>query len=316
MDGWIKLHRELLDHWIYKDSEYLKVWIEMLIRARYWDEPSKELIGDQLVKVERGEFIFGRPKWSSRLGISEQRLKTLITKMIKEDMIEPIQKFPRFTLYRIKNYEKFNQQDNQQTNQHINQQETHIQQGFDLSTNQHINQQDNQQSNQRSTSSQPAPNQQPTNNKERSKKDNNDKKEIKDIFTLWNSLEIIKHREMTQKMSSAINARLEKITPEEMQEAMQNYKTIISSDLYWYTHKFTLEKFVSPKNLDQFMSENKPFETFRKQGGGGNGKYQRKSNGPTQESRSNASRNEDLYIGSTIGEDEPISEELLQRIRG
>lgn len=177
MDGWIKLHRELLDHWIYKDSEYLKVWIEMLIRARYWDEPSKELIGDQLVKVERGEFIFGRPKWSSRLGISEQRLKTLITKMIKEDMIEPIQKFPRFTLYRIKNYEKFNQQDNQQSNQHNNQQESHIQQGFDLSGNQHINQQDNQQSNQRSTSSQPAPNQQPTNNKERSKKDKNDKNE-------------------------------------------------------------------------------------------------------------------------------------------
>lgn len=169
MDGWIRLHRELLDHWIYKDSEYLKVWIEMLIRARYWDEPATELIGDQLVKIERGEFIFGRPKWSKRLGISEQRLRTLLTKLIKDGMIEPVQNFPRFTLYRIQNYEKFNQQ----TNQHINQQGSQQQQGFEGDGNQ----QDNQHSNQQPTSSQPAPNQQPTNNKERSNKEKNDKNE-------------------------------------------------------------------------------------------------------------------------------------------
>lgn len=80
MDGWIKLHREIIDHWIYKDAEYLKVWIEMLVRARYWNETGTELVGDQLIKVDRGEFIFGRPKWSQRLGISEQRLKTLVQK--------------------------------------------------------------------------------------------------------------------------------------------------------------------------------------------------------------------------------------------
>lgn len=168
MDGWIKLHREIVDHWIYQDAEYLKVWLEMLVRARYWDESGTELVGDQLVKVDRGEFIFGRPKWSKRLGISEQRLKTLIQKMIKDEMIEVVQKFPRCTLYRIKNYEKFNQQDNQQSNQ----QESQQQQGMQDDSNQQYNQQSNQQP----TSTQPAPNQQPTNNKER-KNIKNDKKE-------------------------------------------------------------------------------------------------------------------------------------------
>lgn len=173
MEGWIKLHREIIDHWIYQDAEYLKVWMEMLIRARYWDEPSMELVGDQLIKVDRGEFIFGRPKWSQRLGISEQRLKTLIKKMLKDDMIELVQKYPRSTLYRIKNYEKFNQHDNQQTNQ----QEDQSQSGFADDGNQ----QDNQQSNQRPTSNQPATNQQSTNNKESKESKNEKKEELKPI---------------------------------------------------------------------------------------------------------------------------------------
>lgn len=179
MDGWIKLHREIIDHWIYKDAEYLKVWIEMLIRARYWDESSMELVGDQLIEVGRGEFIFGRPKWSQRLGISEQRLKTLIQKMLKDSMIELVQKYPRFTLYRIKNYEKFNQQDNQETNQQGNQQESAPQQAEIEFDNQQDNHDSNQQSNQRATSSQPAANQQPTNNKESKERSKNDKKEKK-----------------------------------------------------------------------------------------------------------------------------------------
>lgn len=190
MDGWIKLHREIIDHWIYKDAEYLKVWVEMLVRARYWDESSMELVGDQLIEVGRGEFIFGRPKWSKRLGISEQRLKTLIQKMIKDGMIELVQKYPRFTLYRIKNYEKFNQQDNQEINQQGNQQESAPLEAKVGLVNQQNNHDSNQQHNQRATSSQPAANQQPTNNKEskeRSKKDKKEKKEYKTAFEGYTS---------------------------------------------------------------------------------------------------------------------------------
>lgn len=185
MSGWIRIHREIVEHWIYKDAEYLKVWLEMLVRARYWDDPSMELVEDQLVKIERGDFIFGRPKWSKRLGISEQRLKTLIQKMIKDDMIELVQKYNRFTVYKIKNYEKFNQQDNQQINQQDNQQEDQTPSGFDGCGNQQNNQHDNQQSNQQSTSSQPASNQQSTINKESKERNKNDKKVKKEDKTAF-----------------------------------------------------------------------------------------------------------------------------------
>ena len=29
MDGWIKLHRKIIEHWIWKDPEKLKWWLDM-----------------------------------------------------------------------------------------------------------------------------------------------------------------------------------------------------------------------------------------------------------------------------------------------
>jgi hypothetical protein len=90
---------------------------------------------------------------------------------------------------------------------------------------------------------------------------------IKDIYSHWNSLKIINHRELTDKMKSHINARLENRTHEEIIQAITNYKKIIDGDEYYYNHQFTLTDFMNPKNLDRFLDENKPFEkllTFKK----------------------------------------------------
>ncbi|MGX4584027.1 DnaD domain-containing protein [Paenibacillus chitinolyticus] len=177
MEGWIGIPRNIMDHWIYKDAEYLKVWLEMIFRARFSKQPTQELIDGQLITIGYAEFIFGRISWSDRLGISEQRLRTLLRKLQKEEMIELVEKLPRFSLYRVKvfeNYRNFNQQSNQQVNQQNTQQYQEIEA--------HANQHNNHVINQRSTSSQPASNQQPT-TKEESKESNKDKKEYKTSTT-------------------------------------------------------------------------------------------------------------------------------------
>lgn len=158
--AYIGLDRGIVDHWIYQDAEYFKVWFEMLYRARFSKEPHAELVDGEVVVVNYGEFIYGRIKWSERLKVSEQRLRTLIKKLKAQGMIEVVSEHRKCTLYTIKNYAKFNQQSNQQ--------ETHIHQGFEGDVN--------QQSNQPSTSSQPAANQQLTTKEER-KKDNKEKKD-------------------------------------------------------------------------------------------------------------------------------------------
>lgn len=158
MENFIGISRDIVKHWIYSDSQYFHVWFEMLHRARYSQEPTTELIEGQLVEINYAEFVFGRKKWSEKLGISEQRLRTLIKKLVDEGMIELTSKFNKFSLYRIKNYEKYNQQSNQQ--------EIQSYQDFEHTSNQHNNQQ--------STIKQPADNQQLTTkeeSKERRKKD-------------------------------------------------------------------------------------------------------------------------------------------------
>lgn len=107
MEGWVKLHRSISDHWIYRDAEYLKVWIEMLFRARFDEDATVELYDGQLIEVGYGEFIYGRIKWSQRLGISERRLRTLIKKMTQEDMIKLVKSANKFSVYSICNYEKY-----------------------------------------------------------------------------------------------------------------------------------------------------------------------------------------------------------------
>lgn len=164
MLGFIGIDRGLRDHWIYQDAEYLKVWMEMLFLARYSDEPHNELIDGDLVTVGYGQFIYGRVKWSERLKISEQRLRTLITKLKKAKMIDVVDTHRKCSVYEILNYAKFNHQDNHHSN--------HTHQGISVDANHQVNQ--------LPTSSQPAANQQPT-TKEQSKQRKQGKQSNKDI---------------------------------------------------------------------------------------------------------------------------------------
>lgn len=58
MDGWISLHRKLMDNPIWVDSNYLKLWVYCLFKASHKEHD--QLAGNQMVKLERGQFITGR----------------------------------------------------------------------------------------------------------------------------------------------------------------------------------------------------------------------------------------------------------------
>lgn len=163
--GFIGIDRGLRDHWIYQDSEYLKVWMEMLFLARFSEEPHTELIDGDIIKVEYGQFIFGRIKWSQRLRIGEQRLRTLMTKLKKEQMIELVLEHRKCSVYALVNYAKFNHETNHQRD--------YIQQGIMDDTN--------HQTNHLLTISQPSVNHQST-TKEQSKQRNKVNKVNKEII--------------------------------------------------------------------------------------------------------------------------------------
>lgn len=188
--GYIGIDRGLRDHWIYQDAEYLKVWMEMLFLARFSTEPHTELIDGDLITINYGEFIYGRINWSKRLKVSEQRLRTLIAKLKKENMIELVLDHRKCSIYTLVNYAKFNHESNHQSD--------HTGQVFEGDAN--------HQSNQQPTISQPSANHQPT-TKEQSKqrnKDNKVKKEviIKDVYAQNITLSKIEFEKLIEKYGS------------------------------------------------------------------------------------------------------------------
>lgn len=117
MSGFIQIGRELQNHWLRRDKDYWMVFCEMYFLARYAKEPEMRAVDGYEVTIHQKEFIFGRPAWSRRLDISEQRLKTLVKKLVEEGFIRQTQKHNRFTVYAFEYVPSINQQNNQHSNQ-------------------------------------------------------------------------------------------------------------------------------------------------------------------------------------------------------
>ena len=57
-NGWIKIHRKIMDNCIYKDAHLLHLFIHCLLKANH--KANKFLFNDKEMIIERGQFITGR----------------------------------------------------------------------------------------------------------------------------------------------------------------------------------------------------------------------------------------------------------------
>jgi len=109
-ENFLPLRRELRNHWVYTDSQYLHLWLEMLYSARFSYNPKTEVFKGVIYTVNRGEFIFSRPSYSQRLNIPDNRVRKAIELLIKDNMIEVVSSLGKNkpTIYKIINYDLYN----------------------------------------------------------------------------------------------------------------------------------------------------------------------------------------------------------------
>ena len=88
MEGWVKLHRKLLKHWIWNNDKYLKAWVYCLFRANH--KESKVLIGSTLNALNPGEFITSRGNFAKDTGMTEQGVRTFWNLLEVDKMITKI----------------------------------------------------------------------------------------------------------------------------------------------------------------------------------------------------------------------------------
>ena len=112
MQGWIKLHRKLLDNWVASEPELLSLWIRLLIEANH--SSSKKMFNGVMIEIKRGELIFGLEAFSAKSGISIGKLRRYLKLLEKDQMINR-QKTNKYSVISIPCYDDYQLDDRQMT---------------------------------------------------------------------------------------------------------------------------------------------------------------------------------------------------------
>ncbi len=86
--GWISVHRQLEDHWLWEDKPYAKgqAWVDLLMLANH--EDNKFLLGNELMEVKAGSFVTSISKLCKKWGWSNTKVVKFLDVLEAEKMIK------------------------------------------------------------------------------------------------------------------------------------------------------------------------------------------------------------------------------------
>lgn len=219
-NGWIKIHRKILDNpIIMKDSDHLAVWMYLLLNATHSEYPA--LFKGQKIMLKPGQLITGRKSIAATLNITESKIRRVLDDFESDQQISR-QRSNKNTLISLDNWDKyqcFDQQSDQQatnkksrkrtlpresegkidqqSDQQKKSENTEKSMGCDT-----CNKESDQQSDQQATNNRPTTDQQPTTNKnvKNVKKEKNERKTYSDNPLLNDSIiEFVEYRKSIKK---------------------------------------------------------------------------------------------------------------------
>ena len=211
--GYIKIYRDIEEHWIFQNDKYLKAWITIIMTVNHEDK--KVLIGQKLFLCKRGQSLKSVQSWAKKFGKgwSIQRVKTLF-KLLKNDGMIELEGMQKSTRLTVCNYETY-----QSGQPATNQQVTNSQ--LTANHKQYIS----------NTSI------------------NTLKNMYIPISEVWNLIGFKKCRKITDKHERAINGIMsDKFTEDEIKNSITLYGKIVNSPKTYYTHKFTFLDFLTQSN--------------------------------------------------------------------
>lgn len=115
MQGWIKLHRQIVLHPIWIENEPFdkrSAWVDLIMMANH--DNNSFLLGTQMVEVERGSFITSKRKLAERWKWSNTKVDNFLKLLEKEKMIT-IKSDTKKTLVTIEKYEVYQDRDKPKT---------------------------------------------------------------------------------------------------------------------------------------------------------------------------------------------------------
>jgi DNA-binding transcriptional MocR family regulator len=85
MSGWIKIHRDINQHWIWQDNNYLKWWLDILLEVNHTE--ADVLIKGTVLKCGRGEKLYSLDTWANRWNTNKSKVNRFLKMLEKQNMI-------------------------------------------------------------------------------------------------------------------------------------------------------------------------------------------------------------------------------------
>lgn len=106
MNGYIKLHRSIMDNPLWDDKPFSKgqAFIDLCMLANWGD--SKVLDGNEVVTLHRGELVCSQIYLADRWGWSRKKVKGFLSVLVRERMVS-VKGTTKGTTVTIENYGKY-----------------------------------------------------------------------------------------------------------------------------------------------------------------------------------------------------------------
>ena len=115
--GYVKLWRKTLDSGLLQNGPAWQLFGYLLLRATH--KPRRIIVGGVVCELVPGEIVFGRSKAAADLGLSEQQIRTALS-LLKKMEIATSRSTNKFTVVLLVNWHNYQDEQaaaNQQTNQ-------------------------------------------------------------------------------------------------------------------------------------------------------------------------------------------------------
>lgn len=105
MNGWIKISRDIVSHWLWADAEKLQWWLDLLFMAAWEDK--KTMHDSHLFTLHRGQIIASVAFLSNRWGKSHPTIIRFLKMLEDEQMIYRQTLYRQTSIVTICNYDRY-----------------------------------------------------------------------------------------------------------------------------------------------------------------------------------------------------------------
>lgn len=102
--GWFKFWRKTFDGWLARDHIAFVFFMWCVSKAAWEDK--KVPVGNRIIELKRGQFLYGRKSAADFLGLSEKQVRRCLTMLEKMQNI-CVQRANKFSIITVMNYDTY-----------------------------------------------------------------------------------------------------------------------------------------------------------------------------------------------------------------